>query len=659
MSGKIMQQTNHYLESSSVETEQLSGFKFAIRAVAIRHCLLVLLVFISSALGGWTMYEILAANGLNALEGILLFLFVIMFSWLVMAFWTASIGFTLQLLRIDPISLKPALGVSKEALQQPITHRHAIVMPVYNEDTRRIMAGFEACVKEIVRSGKLANYDFYMLSDTRNEQLAKAELAAWQSLCSRLGTVSQQMYYRRRKHNTSRKVGNLADFCQRWGYLYETMIVLDADSLMSAESILKLSHAMQANPNTGLIQTIPMPVRQDTFFGRFVQFAAHLYSPMLATGLSFWQTDRANYWGHNAIVRIDAFMHSCGLPVLEGRGPFGGEILSHDFVEAALLRRAGWDVFLMTDVEGSYEEVPSNILEYATRDRRWVQGNIQHLALLNSSGFKLTNKLHFMFGAFAYASSLLLVLMLGLSTVDALHTATTDPVFFVEQYQLFPVWPVAKSELMQAMFVCTLLLLLLPKVLGLLLALIQRRAYFGGAGALVASFLVEVVFAIMIAPLMMMFHAFFVLSVMVGHSVKWEAQTREGRMVSWSESCRRTTLVSAVAVAWGVTLWVFTPALFLWLLPILSGLVLAAPIIRYSSSLALGRSCRHWGLMLIEQEIKPDLVLRRVKISMANLCFAPSIEQQSFELPAEQWRSMAIQTLNKKPETVLLPEVIH
>lgn len=628
------------------------------KAVALRQSLMMLLVFVSSALGVWAMYEILSANGLSYLEGVLLFLFAIMFSWLVMAFWTAAIGFLLKLLAIDPISLKPSLKCTVDQLQRPINGRHAIVMPVYNEDTKRIMAGFEASVKEVCQSGKLANFDFYMLSDTRDAELINAELSAWENLCIRLGTVSQQMYYRRRTHNTSRKVGNLADFCQRWGYLYETMIVLDADSVMTANSMLHLTHAMQANPSTGLIQTIPMPVRQSTFFGRFVQFAAHLYSPMLATGLSFWQTDRANYWGHNAIVRIDAFMQSCGLPLLNGKGPFGGEILSHDFVEAALLRRAGWDVFLLTDVEGSYEEVPSNILEYATRDRRWVQGNIQHLSLLSSKGFSLTNKLHFIFGAFAYISSLLLVLMLALSTIDAVQAATTSPIFFVDQYQLFPVWPIAKSELMQTMLVCTVALLLMPKILGLILALIQRRAKFGGTISLIASFMVELLFAIIIAPLMMMYHAFFVICVLVGHSVRWEAQAREGRMVSWADAWRRTNTVSSIAVVWGATIWVFTPGLLWWMLPILLGLMLAAPIIRYSSSLALGRFCQRQGLLLIQEEIKPHAVLKRVRICLANLQFDAQYVDLSPPLPIEQWRSMPIQQLTKNPEVILLPEAV-
>src|SRR5690606_1977055 len=136
---------------------------------------------------------------------------------------------------------------------------------------------------------------------------------------------------------------------------------LDADSIMSGETLLTLVRTMQATPRAGIIQTVPMPVGQQTMFGRFVQFAARLYSPMLATGLSFWQVGEANYWGHNAIIRIAPFMKHCGLPVLTGEPPLGGEILSHDFVEAAFMRRGNWHVYLLPDLEGSYEGLPANI----------------------------------------------------------------------------------------------------------------------------------------------------------------------------------------------------------------------------------------------------------------------------------------------------------
>jgi len=268
------------------------------------------------------------------------------------------------------------------------------------------------------------------LSDTTKLDIAQRERNQWKQFTDRIGDLSKQTFYRRREKNLHRKVGNIAEFLQRWGKNYDHMIVLDADSVMSGTCLLRMVRTMQANPRAGLIQTVPIPVRQTTFFGRFVQFAAVLYSPMLATGIAFWQTGAANYWGHNAIIRVQAFLDHCGLPTLPGKAPFGGDILSHDFVEAAMLRRAGWDVFLLADLEGSYEEVPCNIIDYATRDRRWVQGNIQHLGILDAGGLHPISRLHFLLGATAYISSLIWLLMLVLSTADAVVRALHSNEYF-------------------------------------------------------------------------------------------------------------------------------------------------------------------------------------------------------------------------------------
>ena len=314
------------------------------------------------------MFEILNSNGMTLLEYALLALFSITFAWIVTAFCSGCIGFILQLFRIDPLTLKKIkpVSINSEALSQQKT---AVVMPIYNEDTHRVIAGFEVSLQSLKATGQLKHFDFYLLSDTQDTAIASNELSAWHALCERLGDTAKQVFYRRREDNKHRKVGNLTDFCERWGSQYEHMIVLDADSVMTGQCMLELTTSMLNNPQAGLIQTIPIPVRQDTFFGRFLQFASILYSPMLATGSAFWQTDKANYWGHNAIIRVKAFIDCCGLPTLKGKAPFGGEILSHDFVEASLLHSANWDVLLLADIEGSYEEVPSNILDYAVRDR--------------------------------------------------------------------------------------------------------------------------------------------------------------------------------------------------------------------------------------------------------------------------------------------------
>jgi membrane glycosyltransferase len=617
-----------------------------IKGDAMRLVIMAMLVIPSTALAGWSLYEIFLPNGLTNLEIAQLGLGLTLFAWLCMAFWTGIIGFVLQLFDIDPLSLrKNQPSPDKHA---SLHKRHAVVMPVYNEDTRRIMVGFEACIRELMDSDNASQFDFFMLSDTRDTEKADAELRAFTRLQKRLGRYAKQVFYRRREQNLHRKVGNLKEFCERWGGNYEAMIVLDADSVMSGERMQDLARRIEQNPDTALVQTIPMPVRQNTFFGRFVQFAAHLYSPMLATGLSFWQTDSANYWGHNAIIRIAPFMQHCGLPTLEGRAPFGGEILSHDFVEAALLRRAGWQAYLLTDTTGSYEEVPSNIVDYAIRDRRWVQGNIQHLGLLNVKGLKMANRLHFLFGAFAYISSLILFCMLALGTADALIRATSVPEFFVSEYQLFPSWQVARQDMMMVTMWGTAALLFLPKLLGIALALIKRREAFGGAWSLLKGAAVELAMAVLIAPLMMFYHSYFVISVFVGHSVKWEAQEREGRKVPWKVAIKHTQIMSCLAVAWGVTTFYFTPSLFIWLLPVLVGMVLAAPVIRLTSSDKLGLVMRKWGVFVIDQERNECKALKRLRVAMSYFAISQH-EPEVPALPESLWLTMPEQVLTEKP----------
>ncbi|MFY8326504.1 glucans biosynthesis glucosyltransferase MdoH [Pseudoalteromonas sp. ZZD1] len=605
-----------------------------------------------SAYGMWIMFDILNSNGMTLLEYALLGLFSITFAWIVTAFCSGCMGFILQLFRIDPLTLKrqKPIQIDTDAISKTKT---AVVMPIYNEDTERVIAGFEVSLRSLLKTGQFEHFDFYLLSDTQDKEIARNELKAWHDLTARLGDTAKQIFYRSRTDNKHRKVGNLADFCERWGSQYEHMIVLDADSIMTGQCMLELTTSMINNPSSGLIQTIPIPVRQETFFGRFLQFASVLYSPMLATGSAFWQTNQANYWGHNAIIRVDAFINCCGLPVLEGKAPFGGEILSHDFVEASLLNRAGWDVILLSDVQGSYEEVPSNILDYAIRDRRWVQGNIQHLGLLPSSGIKLMNKLHFLLGATAYISSLIWLSMLALSTIDAVTRAVNSNVYFNQPYQLFPTWQIAKTELIDSLLFITIVLLLLPKLMGLVVTLIHRNKEFGGSIKLILGSLIETVFAIIVAPLMMVFHSYFVICVFLGKKVSWDAQPRSGRMVPWKEAIGYTLFATLVAIAWGSIAYYYTPTFFWWLSPILIGLILAAPIVRYSSSIGLGVKLRRMGIFICPSEAIEDDTLKALREHEQTISL-PADKDAKFTkpfLPQEYPCSMPIQSFNKHAKT--------
>lgn len=608
------------------------------------------------------MLEIINTNQLTVIEPLIFILFVVNFLWVSMAFWSSIIGFVLLTFNKDPLTLrnlslknKAVSALNKKNINLYDIHsntlivkRTALVMPIYNEDPIRVYAGIEATLTALVKTGQQSHFDFFILSDSTDETIAAKEQELWQHLKQRLRTAEINIFYRRRTQNNYRKVGNIADFCERWGSHYDYMLVLDADSVMDGNTIVGMARAMQQYPSAGLIQTVPRPVRQQTFFGRFLQFSAELHSPLLAAGNSFWQTDTANYWGHNAIIRIDAFMENCCLPYLAGQAPFGGEILSHDFVEAALLKRGNWQVFNITDVVGSYEEVPSNIIDFIIRDRRWAQGNLQHLRLLKTKGLHNISRFHFLSGAMSYISSLLWLIMLGLGTSDAILQALSSNDFFREPYQLFPNWHIAKPELIYSLLGVTALLLFTPKLLALAAALIRNKKEFGTATNLIISTSIEILIAILIAPVMMVFHAYFVLSALLGINVGWKTQVRNGRVIPWREATKHTLMATLVAITWGGLAYIYAPKYFWWLLPVLMGLVLAAPIVRYSSSIWLGRLCQKLGIFKVASETSAIDVLESID-SYQNYYRStqgiPYSAKAAVMTPEEKWKKMPIQHL--------------
>ncbi len=573
------------------------------------------LIAATALIGIAMMLDIMRAGGLTGLEVVILVLFAATFSWIAVPFWNAVIGFVLTVLGRDPLSLavqRPAAGDGR-----PLASRTALVMPIRNEDPLRVTAGLAAMLRSLARTGHAGGFDLFLLSDTTDPAAALAEEAAWAALRGRMDHVTG-MHYRRRSANAGRKAGNIADFCRRWGARYECMVVLDADSVMTGPALVRLARAMEANPRAGLIQTVPIPARRATLFGRLIQFAGCLYSPVLAAGQSFWQTDAANYWGHNAIVRIEPFTAHCNLPVLPGRPPFGGAVLSHDFVEAALMRRAGWYVYLLPAIAGSYEEAPENVVDYAKRDRRWSQGSLQHLRLLAAPGLHPVSRLHFLLGAAGYVSSLVWLLLLLASTLYVLAPASGGTALALVPGSWSGGAPVS-------LLVVTGLLLFVPKLLALVLALAGRRRQFGGAARLAAGALLETLFAVTIAPLMMMLHARFVASVLTGHDVPWDAQVREGRMLGWREVAGGVGWTTAVGAAWAALTLYYAPVFFLWLTPIFAGLLLAAPLVRWTSSRRLGVWTRQRGLFLVPTEMEPPAELRAAPAAEPEAPRAPGL----------------------------------
>lgn len=566
-----------------------------------RRAFLALMVIITSVAGCIAMNHVVRSLS-TGWQITMLVLFALTFTWIALAFWGAVCGFVVCALRRDPLSLRK-LGKETPSARLLVS-RTAIVMPIYAEPPIPTFAGLEATCHSLLsytisgsgESDEAArplseHFDIFILSDTQDADVAQLEEAHVAALQRRF-TDKLAIHYRRRPNNHGRKAGNIAEFCRRWGSDYDYMIVLDADSLMSGATLLGMVQRMQREPSVGLIQTVPIPVGQKTLFGRFIQFASALYSPMLAAGQSFWQGDAANYWGHNAIIRTRAFMDHAGLPLLPGKPPLGGEILSHDFVEAALLKRGGWQVILDTTIttavsrhdpyasasHNSFEAMPSNLLDFAKRDRRWLQGNLQHLRLLGGAGLHPVSRMHFFYGAFAYLSSLVwLGLLLCTSVLVTYHELSDAP------GQLLP-QRLNLSPLSVGLLSITLIMLLAPKILGLILALWQTPHAFGGRLRLLISTGVEVLFAALLAPLMMAWHSLFIINVLIGRSIDWQTQPRGERSLTWRETWQHTGWMTLTGIAWAGAILFFSPTAFGWLTPAWLGLVGAAPLVKYSSS---------------------------------------------------------------------------
>jgi membrane glycosyltransferase len=416
------------------------------------------------------------------------------------------------------------------------------------------------------------------------------------------------VFYRRRRERSERKAGNILDFVRRWGANYECMIVLDADSVMSGHALVTLARAMEAHPQIGILQSLPLPAGRETLFGRLIQFGARLQSRMLSAGLAFWQVGESNYWGHNAIVRLRPFAEHCTLPRLSGRPPLGGDILSHDFVEAAFMRRAGYEVRQLPELSGSWEEVPANVLDYAARDRRWTQGNLQHSRVLLFPRLHPLSRVHLVTGIVAYVSSpMWLALLLLSSLLSAIEAAKRVEYFFPGLQSLFPHWPQIRSGEIAVLFVLTLVVLLLPKVLGAILAMRDRglRGQFGGSRRLCVSLLVEQLFSILLAPSMMLFHSTFVVQTLLGRSVSWNAQERSERGVTLREAFRRQKWHLALGVVWGGAMLWLAPQFFWWLTPVLAGLLFGIPLTVWTSRVSAGRTLRRMGLLLTPEETAP------------------------------------------------------
>jgi membrane glycosyltransferase len=552
-----------------------------------------------TAAGAHEMSRVVGDAEATPLQGVLLALFAISFGWIALSASGAVAGLLLR-------GPRP-----RAAADAPITGRTALVMPVYNEDPARSFASLRAMAEDLADAGYGESFEIFVLSDTNDPDAWVVETAAYGSLRRALaGRVNA--WYRRRHDNRGKKAGNIADFVRRWGARYDFMVVLDADSLMATETLVALAREMEADPKLGILQTVPVLAGGTGLFARLQQFAGRLYGPIVARGVAAWQGDDGNYWGHNAIIRVRAFAAACGLPELSGRRPFGGPVMSHDFVEAALMRRAGWSVRMLPDLGGSWEECPPSLLDAAARDRRWAQGNLQHVKIVPAAGLTATSRVHLVMGIMSYLASPLWLALIVVGLVLTLQAAFIRPEYFSEAFQIFPRWPRFDIERMIRLFLVTLGVLLLPRALGLLRGWLDRRVrrpvgiFRLGAGAVV-----ELIVSALYAPIWMMMQTRQIWEIVRSSHSDWSTQQRGQARLQVREVLRRHWLQTLAGLAAAAVLWVLSRDLLAWMSPTLLGLGLAIPLSLASGSAAVGLALRRGGLLVIPEEVEVPHVMRR------------------------------------------------
>lgn len=509
------------------------------------------------------------SDGLDAMDIVRSAFILISTFWLAWGAVQAVLGLMSRPL---PPVLPPFTGLQSKT---------AILVPVYNEDPVTVYSRIAAMDASLKATGHAEHFHFAILSDTRKDDIALLEREWFERLLDACDAEGR-MFYRRRANNKGRKAGNIEDFFQRSGAAYDFALILDADSLMDGRTIVEMARRMEADPELGLLQTLPKVTRANARFGRAMQFSASFHSPIFARGLAMMQGDTGPFWGHNAIVRCRAFAESCGLPELPGKPPFGGHIMSHDYVEAALLARAGWTVRLDDDLEGSFEEGPENIVDHAKRDRRWCQGNLQHSKIVGAPGLRPWNRFVFVQGILSYISPLFWLGFI-ISSIFAPWFAPPVNYFPVEGWP-FPIFPSDETWKAIGLAIGIFGLLFLPKLMVAADAITSGRAKeFGGSGLVLSSTLVELVFSSITAPILMMFQTRSVMQVVFGADGGWPTNNRGDGTLSVGESWTATWWIVITGIVVLVCTWIFVPGLVPWLLPIAVPMILAPYVVSWTS----------------------------------------------------------------------------
>jgi membrane glycosyltransferase len=568
--------------------------------MAGRRLLFAVLVIASTAGLIWLMAVTLSPGGLGKLDIAILVLFGFTLPWLVIGFWNAVVGYLIMRFAPDPEAAVTPV-VARVRGDEPITASTAILACVRNEMPDRVIRNLKPALNGLIAAGAGERFHLYVLSDTSDAAVAAAEEREFGALADSFrGRIA--IDYRRRAVNTGFKAGNIRDAFERWGARHQFALVLDTDSFMSAKSILRLVRIMQANPRLGILQSLVVGLPSTSAFARIFQFGMRLGMRSYTTGSAWWQGDCGPYWGHNAVIRIAPFVAHCELPPLPKGSPLGDHVLSHDQIEATLMRRAGYEVRVLPKEDDSWEENPPTMIEFIRRDLRWCQGNMQYWHFLTLPGLRPVSRYQLVFAILMFVGS---PAWIGLLILGTILVATAQNVTDVMR-----LWPAL------AVYIIVFVMWMSPKLATILYVMPRARARnaFGGTVLFVSSIAIETIFFILLMPIMWFRHTVFLVGLMFGRQIGWIGQTRDDHSVSWAVAAQNLwpqTLLGLLCLGW---LSMTHPLAIPFAAFVAGGLALAIPLAVFTAQPQAGQKLTRWGIGRLPEETNMPAELRELAL---------------------------------------------
>ena len=554
-------------------------------------------VIVAATMAGlvWLLAVALSVGGLDAVDITLLLLFAVTLPWTVIGFWNATIGFVIMRFARDPIAtVTPA--AARITGNEPITASTAILVCIRNEAPARVIRNLEPMLEGLVASGAGEKFHLYILSDTGAGEVAAIEEARFAALAAVWG-ARLPVTYRRRTDNRGYKAGNVQDFCNRWGGQHELAVTLDADSFMPAEAVLRLVRIMQAAPELGILQGLVVGMPSTSAFARVFQFGMRLGMYSYTIGSAWWQGDCGPYWGHNAVLRLKPFIAHCQIPELPGGGALGGHILSHDQIEAVLMRRAGYEVRVLPEENLGWEENPTTLLEFIRRDLRWCQGNMQYWRFMVLPGLQAVSRYHLAFALLMFLGS---PAWMGLLIIGTLAVAFAEtPGAFIH------------ADAGTALLVIVLIMWFAPKIATVIDVSLrpEARRSFGGALRFIANVVTETVFFMLLSPIMWFGHTVFLGGLLLlGRAVGWGGQLRDDHAVPFGDALRKLWPQALLGWASIAILAATVPAAIPYALLIAGGLALAVPFAVVTAYAPVGHALVRLGVGRLPEETSPALL---------------------------------------------------